>query len=141
MHNCSILRVKLLGLSSSDDISNMYNLDIPTFCLDDNFIKNFIQKVVEKEELQMVDLIREWWNDHNSFKIIGDKIYPIPRLKKPPMLVSIMLCRLYGEKDSFKFKLGWFPFISRWKSVATHLFRWLKTGVSTFAVFLHIFES
>jgi hypothetical protein len=27
------------------------------------------------------------------------------------MLVAIMLCRLYGEKDASKFKLGWVPII------------------------------
>jgi hypothetical protein len=59
----------------------------------------------------MGDLIRDWWHDPSAFKIISDKIYPIQRLKKPPMLVSIMLCRLYGEKDSLKFKLGWVPLI------------------------------
>jgi hypothetical protein len=59
----------------------------------------------------MVDLIREWWYDPNSFKVIGDKVYPIPRLNKSPMLVAIMLCLLYGEKDSSKFKLSWVPLI------------------------------
>jgi hypothetical protein len=62
----------------------MYKLIPPTVRLDDNFIKDFIKKNVEKEELQMVDLIKEWWYDPNSFKIIGDKIYPVPRLKNPP---------------------------------------------------------
>jgi hypothetical protein len=69
----------------------MYKLGPPKICLDDNFIKSFIEKEVEGEEMQMGDLIREWWHDSNSFKIIADKIYHVPRLKKPPMLVAIML--------------------------------------------------
>jgi hypothetical protein len=101
----------IVGSFRPEDISNMYKLGPPKVCLDDNFIKSFIEKEVEKEEMQMGDLIREWWHDSNSFKIIADKIYPIPRLKKPPMLVAIMLCHLYGENDSFKFKLGWVPLI------------------------------
>jgi len=60
----------------------------------------------------MVDLIREWWSDPNSFKIIGDKIYHVPRLNKSPMLVSIMIYHLYGF-FFFKFKLGWFPLINQ----------------------------
>jgi hypothetical protein len=89
----------------------MYKLGSPKFCLDDNFIKGFIEKKVEKEEIQMGDLIKEWWYDSNSFKIISNKIYHIQILKKLPILVAIMLCHLYGEKDSFKFKLG-FGFLS-----------------------------
>jgi hypothetical protein len=68
---------QIVGSFRPDDVANMYKLSHPQLGLDDNFIKEFIQKEVEKDELQMVDLIREWWSDPNSFKIIGDKIYPV----------------------------------------------------------------
>jgi hypothetical protein len=61
--------------------------------------------------MKMGNLIREWWHDSNSFKIIAGKIYHVPRMKKPSLLVAIMICRLYGEKYYFKFKLGWVPLI------------------------------
>jgi hypothetical protein len=64
---------QIVGSFRPDDISNMYKLGAPTVYLDDNFIKKFIQKEVEGEEIQMVDLIRDWWHDPNSFKVIGDK--------------------------------------------------------------------
>jgi hypothetical protein len=59
----------------------------------------------------MSDLMREWWYDSNYLKITVDNIYLVPILKKPPMLVVIFLYRLYGEKYSFKFKLGQVPLI------------------------------
>jgi hypothetical protein len=59
----------------------------------------------------MSDLMREWWYDSNYLKITVDNIYLVPILKKPPMLVVIFLYRLYGEKYSFKFKLGQAPLI------------------------------
>jgi hypothetical protein len=61
--------------------------------------------------MKMGDLIREWWHDSNPFKLLSEKIYPFPILKKPPMLVAIMLCHIYGEKYSSNFKLGWVPLI------------------------------
>jgi hypothetical protein len=100
----------------------MYRLIPPTVRLDDNFIKEFIKKNVEKEEMQMAHLIKEWWFDPDSFKVIGDKIYHVPKLKKSPMLVSIMLCHLYGEKNSSKFKLGWVPLIHQ--VLAGNIFNW-----------------
>jgi hypothetical protein len=49
----------------------------------------------------MVDLIKDWYYDPNSFKIIGDNIYPVPRLKKSPMLIyHHALSSIYGKKDS-----------------------------------------
>jgi len=95
----------IVGSFRKEDISNMYKLIPPTVCLDDNFMKNFIEKEVVGEEMQMVDLIREWWDDSNALKIIVNKIYSIPILKRPPMLVATILFRLYGEKYYFKFKL------------------------------------
>jgi hypothetical protein len=89
----------------------MYKLEPPKVCLDDKFINSFIEKEVEVEEMQMGDLIREWCHESNSFKIITDKIYLVPRLNKSPMIVAIMLCHFYGEKNSFTFKLGWVPLI------------------------------
>jgi hypothetical protein len=89
----------------------MYKLGAPIVCLDDSFMKKIIQKEVEKEEVQMVDLTHEWWHDTNSFRLLGDPRYHVPKLKKPIMLIAIMLCLLYGEKDSFKFKLGWVPLL------------------------------
>jgi len=59
----------------------------------------------------MAHLIKEWWFDPDSFKVVGDKIIHVPKLNKAPMLVSIMLCCLYGEKNPSKFKLDWVPLI------------------------------
>jgi hypothetical protein len=89
----------------------MYKLRPTTICLDEIFLKNFIEEEVVGEEMQMRDLIKEWWHDSNALKIIENKIYHVPRLKKSPMLVATMIYRLYGEKDSFKFKLSWVPLI------------------------------
>jgi hypothetical protein len=72
-----------IGYFRPDDIANMYKLHAPTVCLDDSYIKKFIQKEVEGEEIQMEDLIRNWWHDPNSFKVIGDKIYHVPWLRNP----------------------------------------------------------
>jgi hypothetical protein len=38
-------------------------------------------------------------------------MYLVLRLKKPSKLIAIILCHLYGEKDSSKFKLSWVPLI------------------------------
>jgi hypothetical protein len=110
---CTIVNYsrQVIGSFRPEDISNMYKLEPTKVNLDENFIEGFIEKEIKKEEVQMVDLIRDWWHDSSTFKIISDKIYPIQKLKKPPMLVATMLCRLYGEKDSLKFKLGWVPLI------------------------------
>jgi hypothetical protein len=48
---------QIVGSFRPNDISNMYKLGAPTVCLDDSFIKSFIQKEVEKEEVKMDDLI------------------------------------------------------------------------------------
>jgi hypothetical protein len=102
---------QVVGSFRPEDVNNMYKLSPPIVRLDDNFIKEFIKKNVKEEEVQIPDLIKEWWYDPNSFKIMGDKMYLVPRLKKSPMLVAIMLCHLYGEKNSTKFKLSWVPLI------------------------------
>jgi hypothetical protein len=47
-------------------------------------LKVSFRRKLRGEEMQMDDLIREWWHDPNSFKIIGDQTYHVPRLKKPP---------------------------------------------------------
>jgi hypothetical protein len=75
---------KIVGSFRPDDISNMYKLSPPTICLDDNFMKSFIEKEVVGEEMQMGDLIREWWHDSNAFKIITDKIYPCSKIEETP---------------------------------------------------------
>jgi hypothetical protein len=100
----------------------MYKLSQPTINLDDNFINKFIKEKFKKEEMQMAQLIREWWFDPDSFKVIGDKMYHVTRLKKSPMLVSIILCRLYGEKNPSRFKLGWVPLIHQ--VLAGNIFNW-----------------
>jgi len=89
----------------------MHKLRPPKVSLDDNFNNGFIEKEVEKEEMKMGDLIREWWYDSNIFKIISEKIYHIQILNNPPILVLIILYCLYGEKYFLKFKLGWVPLI------------------------------
>ena len=61
---------------------------------------------MEGEEIQMEDLIRNWWHDPNSFKVIGDKIYHVPWLRNPSKMTNLMLCHLYGEKDNSKLKLS-----------------------------------
>jgi hypothetical protein len=100
----------------------MYRLSRPTTKLDDNFMNEFIKEKVKKEEMQMAHLIREWWYDPDSFKVIGEKIYHVTRLKKSPMLVSIMLCRLYGEKNPSRFKLSWVPIIHQ--VLVGNIFNW-----------------
>jgi len=72
----------------------MYRLSPPIVKLDEIFIKEFIKEKVEKEEMQMTHLIKEWWFNPDSFKVIGDKIYHVTKLKKSPMLVVIMICHL-----------------------------------------------
>jgi len=89
----------------------MYRLIQATIKLDDDFIDKFIKAKVGKEEMQMAHLIREWWFDRNTFKVIGDKMYRVTRPKKSLMLVATMLCHLYGEKNLSKFKLSWVPII------------------------------
>jgi hypothetical protein len=58
---CTIVNFvqKVVGSFRPEDISNMYKLGSAKVCLDDNFIKGFIENEVEKEEIQMGDLIRE----------------------------------------------------------------------------------
>ena len=70
----------------------------------------------------MDHLIREWWYDPDSFKVIGEKIYHVTKLKKSPMLVFIMLCRLYGEKNPSRFKLSWVPIIRQ--VLVGNIFNW-----------------
>jgi hypothetical protein len=89
----------------------MYKLKSKEVILDENFLEEFEAKEVNGEKNQMVDLIREWWYNPPSFKINFDKMHTIQHLKKPQMLASIMLCRLYGENDSHKFKLVQVPLL------------------------------
>jgi len=70
----------------------------------------------------MEHLIREWWYDPDSFKVIGEKIYHVTKLKKSQMLVFIMLCRLYGEKNPSRFKLSWVPIIRQ--VLVGNIFNW-----------------
>jgi hypothetical protein len=51
---------QIVGSFRRDDITHMYKLDMPTLSPDDNFIKKFIQKEVDGEEIRMDDLIRNW---------------------------------------------------------------------------------
>jgi hypothetical protein len=80
---CSIVNSarKIVGSFRPKDISNMHKLRPPKVCLDDNFINGFIEKEVEKEEIQMGDLIREWWYDSNTFKIISERYIPYSNIK------------------------------------------------------------
>jgi hypothetical protein len=96
-----------IGYFWRDDIANMNKIHVPIVYLDDIYIKKFIQKEVDGEYIQTEDLIRNWWHDPNSFKVIGDKIYHVPRLRNPSKMTDIILCCLYGEKDNSEFKLSW----------------------------------
>jgi len=89
---CTIVNSSHQVISSFilDDVSNMHKLSPPTISLDESFLREFIKKNVENEEMKMADLIKEWWHDPNFFKIIGEKVYPIPILNKAPMLVAIV---------------------------------------------------
>jgi hypothetical protein len=87
-----------IGYFWPDDIANMYKLHAPTVCLDDSYIKKFIQKEVEGEEIQMEDLIRNWWHDPNSFKVIGDKIYHVPWLRNPSKILWVILILPYYHR-------------------------------------------
>jgi hypothetical protein len=62
LSTCTIINssLQIVGSLRVEDISNKYKLGASTVFLYDSFNKRFVQKEVEGEEIQMVDLITDW---------------------------------------------------------------------------------
>jgi hypothetical protein len=61
---------QVIGSFRPEDIFNMYKLKSKEVSLDEIFLEEFEAKEVNGENIQMDDLIREWWYDPPSFKLI-----------------------------------------------------------------------
>jgi len=70
----------------------------------------------------MVELIREWWYDTSSVKVISDRVYPIQNMKKTTLVSKHNAMSIVGEKDPHKFKLGWILLIH--EILARKIFNW-----------------
>jgi hypothetical protein len=55
------------------------------------------------------DLIKEWWGHPEKFRADTHDIYATTSLDAHMIYVAMMLCRIFGKKDSSHFLLAWVP--------------------------------
>lgn len=64
---------------------------------DHKLLNEFIATEVIAYEVEMPQLIKDWYWDEDCFHMRDDNLYPTHRVKSPPSTIASMLCRLFGE--------------------------------------------
>jgi hypothetical protein len=103
---------KVIGSFRPEHIQVMYKLS-PTHkhTLNSEFLAAFQQKECVEGEQSYSDMIKEWVRDKNSFRANAQGIYATASLNDYMRYLAMMLCRLYGKRDSNHFYAEWTPLL------------------------------
>jgi hypothetical protein len=92
--------------------------------LNSEFLAAFQQKECVEGAQSYSDMIREWVRDKNKFRAESQGIYATASLSDCMRYLAMMLCRLYGKKDSNHFSAEWTPLLEEVSE--GHSFNWHK---------------
>jgi hypothetical protein len=92
--------------------------------LNSEFLAAFQQKECVEGGQSYSDMIKEWVRDKNKFRADAHGIYATASLNDYMRYLAMMLCRLYGKKDSNHFSAEWTPFLEEVSE--GHSFNWHK---------------
>lgn len=85
----------VIGSFKSKDLRKMYHLPQPQKNYDTQFIHKFMQ-----ENLNHMELIREWRRDPNKHKFEDRGMYSLASIIGPFSHIFVMLCFLYGYPNT-----------------------------------------
>jgi hypothetical protein len=103
---------KVIGSFRPEHIQVMYKLSpIHKHTLNPEFLAAFQQKECVEAGQSYSDIIREWARDKNSFRAHAQGIYATASLNDYMRYLAMMLCRLYGKRDSNHFNAEWTPLL------------------------------
>jgi hypothetical protein len=102
----------VIGSFRPEHIQVMYKLS-PNYrhTLNSEFLAAFQQKECVESGQTYPDMIRGWSRDENKFRDDLHGIYVTASLNDYMRYLAMMLCRLYGKKDSNHFSAEWTPFL------------------------------
>jgi hypothetical protein len=105
-------RGEVAGSFRPEHIQVMYKLP-PNHkhTLNSEFLAAFQQKECKEGGQSYPDMIREWVRDKNKFRADTYGIYATASLNDYMRYLVMMLCRLYGKKDSNHFNAEWTPLL------------------------------
>jgi hypothetical protein len=92
--------------------------------LNSEFLAAFQQKECVEGAQSYSDMIKEWVRDKNKFRAESQGIYATASLSDCMRYLAMMLCRLYGKKDSNHFSAEWTPLLEEVSE--GHSFNWHK---------------
>jgi hypothetical protein len=103
----------------------MYKLS-PTFKYSYNatFIMDFDKEECTQYGKNYPDLIKDWWGHPEKFREDTHGIYATTSLDAHMIYVAMMLCRIFGRKDTAHFLLPWVPIMH--EVAEGYSFNWAK---------------
>jgi hypothetical protein len=103
---------KVIGSFRREHIQVMYKLSLThKHTLNSEFLAAFQQKECVEGEQSYSDMIKGWVRDENSFRANAQGIYATASLNDYMRYLAMMLCRLYGKRDSNHFYAEWTPLL------------------------------
>jgi hypothetical protein len=84
---------------------------VSNFVYDANFLVYFNKKEYDQYGKNLPDLIKDWYSRPEKFKADSHGIYPVVALEPHVMYITMMMCRLYGKKNTTHLFLQWVPII------------------------------
>jgi hypothetical protein len=103
---------KVIGSFRPEHIQVMYKLSpIHKHTLNSEFLAAFQQKECVEGGQSYSDIIKEWARDKNKFRADAQGIYATASLNDYMRYLAMMLCRLYGKRDSNHFSAEWTPLL------------------------------
>jgi hypothetical protein len=103
---------KVIGSFRPEHIQVMYKLSpIHKHTLNSEFLAAFQQKECVEGGQTYSDIIKEWARDKNKFRADAQGIYATASLNDYMRYLAMMLCRLYGKRDSNHFSAEWTPLL------------------------------
>jgi hypothetical protein len=103
---------EVIGSFRPEHIQVMYKLS-PNHkhTLNSEFLAAFQQKECYEGGQSYPDMIKEWARDKNKFRADAQGIYATASLNDYMRYLVMMLCRLYGKRDSNHFSAEWTPLL------------------------------
>jgi hypothetical protein len=116
---------EVIGSFRPEHLQVMYKLSPHhKHTLNSEFLAAFQQKECVEGAQSYSNMIREWVRDKNKFRAESHGIYATASLSDCMRYLAMMLCRLYGKKDSNHFSVEWTPLLEEVSE--GHSFNWHK---------------
>jgi hypothetical protein len=115
----------VVGSFRPEHIKVMYKLSlIFKYSYNVEFIMEFDQQECTQYGKNYTDLIKKWWGHPEKFRADTHGIYATTSLDAHMIYVAMMLCRIFGKKDSSHFLLAWVPIMN--EVAEGYSFNWAK---------------